>query len=112
MSATASLSNFSLNPAQNGQPALSFRINRAGSSSVYGDLTATYLPTATSNGIVASQIKLLAVYVPNAARNVVMPLTLPDGVKLSGGKIAVTFTTPPSQGATEIAKGEFAVPQR
>lgn len=114
LSATATLSGFSLLPAGSGQanPGLAFTVNRGGSRSVYGDLTATYFPTSSSNGIVVSQIKLLAVYVPNATRNIVMSLTPPDGVKLSGGKIAVSFTTPPSEGAAEIARGEFAVPLR
>ncbi len=113
LSAAATLSGFSLAPAGEGggNPALSFTINRNGARSVYGDLTATYFPSGRSNGIVVSQIKLLAVYVPNATRTVVMPLTLPEGVKLSGGKIAVTFTTPPLEDAVEMATGEFAVPQ-
>ena len=50
-----------------------------------------------------SQIKLLAVYVPNLSRTVTMPLTLPEDVELSGGKIEVRFTTPPTEGAVEMA---------
>ncbi|MCK5276458.1 MAG: molecular chaperone [Alphaproteobacteria bacterium] len=113
LSATATLSDFSLAPAGAGKsnPALSFRINRNGTRSVYGDLTATYYPSARNNGVVVSQIKLLAVYVPNAARAVVMRLILPEDAELSGGKIEVKFTTPPSEGAVEMARGEFPVPQ-
>jgi P pilus assembly chaperone PapD len=113
LSATVTLSDFSLAPVSEGNanPALSFKINRNGARSVYGDLTATYFPSGRKNGVVVSQIKLLAVYVPNAARVVAMPLTLPEGVELSGGNIAVTFTTPPSEGAVEMATGEYPVPQ-
>lgn len=113
LSATATLSDFSLTPAEEGRsnPGLSFRINRNGTRSVYGDLTATYYPSGRNNGVVVSQIKLLAVYVPNAARTVVMRLILPEGAALSGGKIEVKFTTPPSEGAVEMARGEFPVPQ-
>lgn len=113
LSSTATLSGFSLAPAGGGKsvPELSFRINRSGASSMYGDLTATYFPSGKSNGFVVSQIKLLAVYVPNASRTVAMKLTLPEGLKLSGGKVEVVFTTPPSQGAVEIARSEFSVPQ-
>lgn len=113
LSATATLSNFSLAPTVEGKgnPALSFQINRSGDRSVYGDLTATYFPSGRNNGIVVSQIKLLAVYVPNAARTVVMQLNLPEGVELSGGKIEVVFTTPPTENSVEIAKGEVSVPQ-
>lgn len=113
LSATATLSDFSLAPAEVGKsnPALSFRINRNGTRSVYGDLTATYYPSGRNNGVVVSQIKLLAVYVPNAARAVVMRLILPEDAELSGGKIEVKFTTPPSEGAVEMARGEFPVPQ-
>ena len=114
LSATATLSDFSLIPAVEGKsnPALSFRINRNGARSVYGDLTATYYPAARNNGVVVSQIKLLAVYVPNAARTVVMQLMLPEGTELAGGKIEVKFTTPPSEGAVEMATGEFSVPEK
>lgn len=113
LSATASLSDFSLGPVsqENPTPAVSFTINRTGARSLYGDLTATYYPSGRNNGIVVSQIKLLAVYVPNTARAVVMPLTLPEGVELAGGKIKVTFTTPPKEGAVELATGEHPVPQ-
>jgi len=113
LSATATLSDFSLAPAgeENNIPALSFQINRSGDRSVYGDLTATYFPSGRSNGIVVSQIKLLAVYVPNATRTVVMQLTLPQGVELSGGKIEVAFTRPPSEDSVEIARGEFSLPR-
>lgn len=114
LSATAKLSDFSLAPAGDGRntPELSFKINRTGARSVYGDLTATYFPAGRNNGIVVSQIKLLAVYVPNATRAVVMRLTLPEDMKLSGGKIGVTFTTPPSESAVEMATGEFSVPSQ
>lgn len=113
LSATPMLSDFSLTPADEGKsgPELSFRINRSGTKSVYGDLTATYFPSGRNNGVVVSQIRLLAVYVPNASRSVVMQLTLPEDVELAGGKIAVKFTTPPSEGAVEMASGEIPVPQ-
>jgi len=113
LSATATLSDFSLAPLSDGNssPALTFKINRSGARSVYGDLTATYYPSAKHNGVVISQIKLLAVYVPNASRTVVMPLTLPEDVELSGGNITVKFITPPSEGAAEMTSGEYPVPQ-
>jgi P pilus assembly chaperone PapD len=113
LSATATLSDFSLGRVSQGNPtpALSFKINRTGARSVYGDLTATYFPSGRNNGIVVSQIKLLAVYVPNAARTVVMQLTIPEGVELAGGNIKVSFTTPPSEGSVEMATGEHTVPQ-
>jgi len=113
LSATANLSDFSLNPAGGGTntPELSFTINRTGARSLYGDLTATYFPSGRNNGVVVAQIKLLAVYVPNAARTVVMPLTMPEGVELAGGNIKVSFTSPPPEGAVELATGEHPVPQ-
>jgi P pilus assembly chaperone PapD len=113
LSATAVLSEFSLAPAGEGKnnPLLSFKISRSGAKSVYGDLTATYYPSGRNNGIVVSQIKLLAVYVPNLSRTVTMPLTLPEDVELSGGKIEVKFVTPPAEGAVEMASGDYSVPQ-
>ena len=113
LSATAALTDFSLAPAGEGKdkPELSFRIERTGNRSLYGDLTATWYPAGRNNGVVISEIKLLAVYVPNASRQVAMQLSLPEGMELSGGRIAVTYTTPPSEGAVEMAVGEYTVPQ-
>lgn len=112
LSATATLSEFSLTPAAEGKstPELSFRINRKGDRSLYGDLVATYYPADQKKGVVVSQINLIAIYSPNASRTVAMRLTVPKDVELAKGRIEVTYTTPPPEGAKLMATGELAIP--
>lgn len=112
LSATATLSDFSLTPAgdEKAAPELVLRINRSGNRSLYGDLVATYFPAGQKNGIVVSQINLIAIYTPNASRSVTMRLTVPEDVELATGKIEVTYSTPPPEGAVLMASGEFAIP--
>ncbi len=112
LSATATLSDFSLTPAGEGKaaPELFFRINRNGDRSLYGDLVATYYPTGQKKGVVVSQINLIAIYTPNASRSVTMRLTAPEDVELAAGKIEVTYSTPPPEGAKLMAAGEIALP--
>ena len=112
LSATATLSDFSLTPAGAGKstPELFLRINRSGDRSLYGDLVATYYPAGQKNGIVVSQINLIAIYTPNASRSVTMRLTVPEDVKIAGGRIEVTYSTPPPEGAVLMATGEIAIP--
>ncbi len=112
LSATATLSDFSLTPAgdEKAAPELVLRINRSGNRSLYGDLVATYFPAGQKNGIVVSQINLIAIYTPNASRSVTMRLTVPEDVELATGRIEVTFSTPPPEGAVLMASGEFAIP--
>lgn len=112
LSATATLSDFSLTPAgdEKAAPELVLRINRSGNRSLYGDLVATYFPAGQKNGIVVSQINLIAIYTPNASRSVTMRLTVPEDVELATGRIEVTYSTPPPEGAVLMASGEFAIP--
>lgn len=92
------------------QSRLSFRIGRSGSRSLFGDLAARYFPPGKEEGLVISQMNQLAVYTPNAARSVIMPLTFPKGVTpQTGGRIEVTYSTPPVEGAKPIARGSLTI---
>ena len=80
-------------------PKLSLRINRQGDRSLYGDLTAAFFAADGSNGeqIVARANKL-AVYTPNPSRLLVLPLNLPSGTSLSGGRLTVRYRARPEEG--------------
>jgi P pilus assembly chaperone PapD len=115
LSAQTSLSGFSYEPAamtQGGERAsLTFRLNRTGTKSVYGDLEATYFAPGSDEGLLVSQVNQLAVYTPNDHRIVTMPLTIPEGIELkSGGKIVVSYRTPPKEGGKVIGTGEYRIP--
>lgn len=113
VSATASLSDLTYDPATaNGEKAsLTFRLNRGGNESIYGDLAATYFAPESDEGVLVSQVNQLAVYTPNTHRIVTMSLIPPEGLALrSGGKITVIYRTPPKEGGKIIGAGEFRIP--
>lgn len=111
LSGEASITNMSVAQIPGDRKGVSFRINRSGNRSVFGDLTATYFAPGEKEGIVVSRANKLAVYVPNPSRNVVMNLTLPDGVELTaGGKIEVTYQLPSQEGGRTMAAGTLIVP--
>jgi len=80
-------------------------LTRGGSRSAFGDLVATYQPADGSTAIIIGRISRLAVYTPNAKRNVVMTLQVPDGVRLtSGGKINVPCRATENEGGNVLAE--------
>ena len=92
------------------KPKLDFRLGRAGTASVYGDLSATYFAPKSDEGILIGEVNQLAVYTPNSYRLVTMQLFLPEGLELqSGGRIAVAYRTPPKEGGKTIAAAEMAL---
>jgi len=112
LEASGAISDMYLLPADQsgGQARLGFRIGRSGMRSLFGDLTARYFAPGRDEGLVVSQMNQLAVYTPNTTRSVVMGLTLPKGVTLeAGGRLEVTYSTPPVEGGKPIARGSLAI---
>lgn len=90
-------------------PELMFTMNRSGTRSVYGDLTATF---TARNGATVELAKMggVAVYVPNAFRRVRLPLTLPKGVDTSGGSLKLVYRERADAGLRVLAEGVLALP--
>jgi P pilus assembly chaperone PapD len=113
LTAKVSLTDLALVPAggQGEGDRLSFRINRDGDRSVFGDLTVTYFPNGgKADEVVVAQITRLAVYTPNAGRTVMMPLRFPDGVTLGHGRLHVAFREIPKNGGALLTEAEIGVP--
>ncbi len=89
-------------------PKIRFKLNRTGNRSSYGDLTATL--NADGKEVVLSQIFRLAVYTPNQSRTVEMTLRVPDGVKLSGNTLKVSYKTIADEGGNLLAEGSTVLP--
>jgi hypothetical protein len=89
---------------------LTGRLERTGNRSVYGNLKVTYYP---SPGLpkVLSQADGLAVYTPNAYRNISFNLR-PSGQepRLGAGRLEVTYTSTPEDGGARLAEGSLNVP--
>ncbi len=96
-------------PAREGElPRLRFDLNRSGNRSAFGDLTATL--TSDGNEVVLGEIKRLAVYTPNKKRTVEMILRVPDGVKLSGNMLKLTYKTIPDEGSRLMGETAITLP--
>lgn len=92
------------------KPKLDFRLNRTGTASLYGDLSATYFGPESDEGILVGEVNQLAVYTPNSHRLVTMQLILPEGLELkSGGRITVGYRTPPKEGGKTIAAAHITL---
>ncbi len=67
------------------KPVFSFTIERQGTRSSFGDLEAEW------KGKMIGQIRGIAVYTPNAKRNVSMQLSLPKDMVLQGGRLNLRY---------------------
>lgn len=88
---------------------LSFQMRREGNRSVYGDLLATFTTTAGVTFEVA-RAGGVAVYTPNAARRVQLPLQMPAGGKLPPGTLRVSFKERPESGGKLLAEASLNLP--
>jgi P pilus assembly chaperone PapD len=108
-SVTGTLSDLDLaRPAGADPPALRFRIRRAGNQSIFGNLTATFVPSVGKPSVVGLA-KGVAVYTPNPARRAELTLRAPPGVILENGRIHLAYTKQ-GKGNETIAEADLLVP--
>lgn len=87
---------------------LAMELQRKGSQSIYGDFTAELESNGKST--VIGQMNGVAIYTPNATRNIKLPLNLPEGVQLNG-TLKVYFRTPAKRGSAILAQSLLKVSQ-
>ena len=106
--ASAELSQLRFEPGGEGAgPAVSFRLDRWGNRSLYGDVAVTFIPDHGGAETVVGRIVGLAVYTPNPARSLTLPLSPPPGIELRAGRLKVGFSEEPGLGGAETAEGEL-----
>lgn len=88
-------------------PLISFTLNRNGNMSLYGDLKVSYTGADNKSTQVAI-MKGLAVYNPNASRNVQLPLQKFPGLEFTNGKLFIEFSNPSSKNSP-IANTEIVL---
>lgn len=88
---------------------LSLQMRRDGNRSVYGDLLATFTTTAGVTFEVA-RAGGVAVYTPNTARRVQLPLQWPAGGKPPAGVLKLSFRERPESGGKLAAEASLALP--
>lgn len=87
---------------------LTFRLDRSGNQSVFGDLRASLIP-ASGGSEPLVEASGLAVYPPNTTRHVT--LTLPPARTLPpGSRIRITYALPPQDGGTLLAESFLTLP--
>jgi len=109
-SANVTLGELALVPGAAGKsPALAFAFHRSGNQSTYGDITVTWVPVR-GKPVGVGKVAGVAVYVPNPLRRAQVPLTLPAGTSLSGGRLKLTYSERPEAGGRVIAAAELDLP--
>ncbi len=91
---------------------VSMRLEREGQRSVYGDLSAVFMPAA-GGAIPVAEGKGIAIYTSISSRTFSLPLSPPDGVSLSSGRLRVTFRSRPDTdggGVQLTANAEVVLP--
>lgn len=87
--------------------AINFTLNRTGNISLYGDLQVLYIGPDNKSTQVGT-MKGLAVYTPNALRNVQLPIKIVPGLNYNTGKFVIEYSNPSAKNAiiaqTEIVK--------
>ncbi|MDQ1833051.1 fimbrial biogenesis chaperone [Massilia scottii] len=88
---------------------LSFQIGRSGDSSVYGDVSATFVPQGGSEHVLAKAAGV-AIYPPNPMRKASLNLTMPPGVTLARGTLHLRFRERAEAGGAVLAEAALALP--
>ncbi len=106
--AAITIAGLELRPPAAGQPQrLALVLQRSGSRSVYGNVAVSYVPKSGRPRVVG-RANGVAVYTPNAARRLEVPLDPAAGPLSAGGRLDVTFSetgpqrVPPSMASLPI----------
>lgn len=108
-SAAVTLSHLALQKNGAGQPVLAMQFNRTGNSSVYGDIDVSFAPQ-TGPARQLGKVGGIAVYNPNTVRRALLPLKLPDGIKLERGTLQATFRQRADAGGAVLASAALSLP--
>jgi P pilus assembly chaperone PapD len=108
--ATVALTELALAPSEAGKALLlAFRIERAGNSSVYGDLSVAFTPRGGAAQLIG-KASGVAVYTPNRLRRAMLPLKLGPATRLAGGELRLTYRERPEAGGQVLAEAALALP--
>jgi len=90
-------------------PSAAFEIRREGTRSVYGDVIAYFTPHGGKE-LVVGRANGVAVYVPNPLRKAVLPLRMPKGTTLRGGRLRVEFRERDAEKGDGAANAQLDLP--
>lgn len=107
--ATVKLAGLALGTDAARRAQLALQFEREGNSSVYGDISVTFMPRNGKPHKLA-QIGGIAVYTPNRVRKATLPLQVPAGVALAGGTLEVSYRDRPEAGGKLLAQASLDLP--
>ena len=103
-----SLSDPSVEMAEDTIPVLNMTFLRKGNMSIYGDLSVNYISTQGKT-ISAGTIKGIAVYTPNQLRHFKLNLEKHPGIDYHSGRLHITYTTPEESKPVKIAETDLVL---
>jgi P pilus assembly chaperone PapD len=89
-------------------PTLKVVMSRTGNQSVFGNLTVAFVPVSGSPTVVGV-VNGVAVYTPNAARRIAIPIRPPAGVVITSGTLKVTYSLQETHDGV-LAQAEVRLP--
>jgi hypothetical protein len=107
--ASVALAQLALQQPAGATAQLAFQIERRGDSSVYGDISASFI---TEGGVEHPLGKAagIAIYTPNPLRQAALSLQVPPGVALEHGKVRLAFHERASAGGKLLAEASLPLP--
>ncbi len=90
-------------------PVVTFALRRTGSRSVFGNVS-VYHRSADGVRTRLGGANGVAVYTPIQERDVTVPLDLPEGHSLTGGRLEIEYRTRTDEGDSLIAQGDSVIP--
>ncbi|MEP6725263.1 MAG: molecular chaperone [Bacteroidota bacterium] len=103
-----SLTDPSVEMAEDTIPVLNMTFLRKGNMSIYGDLSVDYI-SEQGKTISAGTIKGIAVYTPNLVRRFKLNLEKHPGIDYHSGKLHITYSTPAESKLTKIAETDLVL---
>lgn len=89
-------------------PTLDMDFVRTGNRSSMGDIKVTYV-AANGKETVVKDLPGVAVYRPTSRRHISLPLEVPQGVSLKGGKLHITYTAQQDEEGKLIAQTDLTL---
>lgn len=75
----------------NPTPHIELEMHRSGNRSVYGDFRAIFTSQNGGEPVTIGLVNGVAVYTPNTIRKFSLPLSIPQGMELKGGKLRILY---------------------
>ena len=104
--AQVTLSDLSLQMANDSTPIMNILFNRTGNMSVYGDLKIDFI-SAQGKITQVGEVKGIAVYTPNLSRQFRMNLNKISGIDYHSGKLHAVYSTQVNSKSLKIAEAEL-----